>query len=116
MTMIFLAHPFLSSVASANPQQPKLKSFEAWCRQRKSVSIATRKTIEVLLKKADTKNCRLANRKLKTLTTVDLSNSNISDLKPLAGLTNLTSLYLINNQINVTLVVFFVFFRKGMSP
>jgi internalin A len=96
--MMFL--PFLSSIASAAPQQPQPKSFEAWCRQRKSVPVATRHTIDILIKKAGTKNCKLADRQLKTLTDLDLDRNEISDLKPLAGLTKLTTLYLGSNQIS----------------
>ncbi len=100
MTMMFLIQLFLSSVASASPQQPQPKSFEAWCRQRKSVPASTRHTIDVLLKKAGTKDCKLADRQLKTLTRLDLDGNQISDVKPLAGLTKLTRLYLAENQIS----------------
>jgi|GEM_PF-2833104 len=100
MTMMFLAQPFLSSVGSASPQQPQPKSFEAWCRQRKSVPAATRRTIDVLLKKTGTKDCKLADRQLKTLTRLYLHENQISDVKPLAGLTNLTILNLDRNQIS----------------
>ena len=85
--MMFLVQPFLSIAASASPQP---KSFEAWCRQRKSVPGSTRYTIDVLLEKAGTKDCKLADRQLKTLTNLSLGFSHqISDVKPLAGLTNL---------------------------
>jgi internalin A len=99
MTMMFLAQPLLSSVASAAPQQPEPKSFEAWCRQRKSVPAATRHTIDVLLEKAGTKDCKLADRQLKTLPDLYLQGDRISDVKPLAGLTNLPILSLNRNQI-----------------
>jgi internalin A len=88
--------PFLSSVASAAPQP---KSFEAWCRQKNSVLVETRHTIDVLLKKAGTKNCKLADRQLKTLTHLDLIWKKIVDVKLLAGLTNLTYLVLTGNKI-----------------
>jgi internalin A len=99
MTMMFLSQSLLSSVASASPQQPAPKSFEAWCRQRNSVPMDTRHTIDVLLEKAGTKDCKLADRQLKTLTFLDLSFSEIIDVKPLAGLTNLTVLQLSSNEI-----------------
>ena len=100
MTMIFLAQPFLSSVASASAQQPQPKSFEDWCRQREYVLAATIRTIDVLLEKAVTQDCKLADRKLKTLTILDLVSYDISDLKPLAKFTNLTKLDLGGNQIS----------------
>jgi internalin A len=77
MTMMF-AQPLLSSVASASPQQPKSKSFATWCRQRKSVPAATRHTIDILLKKAGTKDCQLADSKLKNLIFLDLRLNQIS--------------------------------------
>jgi internalin A len=100
MTMMFLAQPFLSGVASASPQQPEPKSFETWCSQRESVPVPTRHTIDILLEKAGTKDCKLADRQLKTLITLNLSENQISDVKPLAGLTNLTILGLGRNQIS----------------
>lgn len=100
MMMIFLAHPLRSSVASAAPQPSQINSFEAWCQQKESVPAATRRTIDVLLKKAGTKNCKLADRQLKTLTDLDLGNNEISDVRPLAGLTNLTTLFLRVNKIS----------------
>ncbi len=100
MTMMFLLQPLLSSVASASPQQPKPKIFETWCRQRKSVPAATRYTIDILLEKAGTKDCQKADRQLKTLTNLDLSGNKISDVNPLAGLTNLTSVDLTMNKIS----------------
>ena len=97
---MFLAHPLLSSVASADPQPSQINSFEAWCRQKESVPTATKKTIDVLLKEAGTKDCKLADRQLKTLTSLDLGGNKISDVKLLAGLTKLNYLALSFNQIS----------------
>jgi internalin A len=99
MTMMFLAQPLLSSVASASLQQPQPKSFETWCRQRKSVPAATRHTIDILLEKAGSKDCQEVNSLLKTLTTLNLDGNEITDVKPLAGLTNLIEIDLVDNQI-----------------
>jgi internalin A len=99
MTIICLAQPLLSSVASASPQQPETKSFAIWCSQKESVAAATRYTIDVLLEYVSTKDCKLADRQLKTLTTLNLYSREISDVKPLEGLTNLTELNLGSNQI-----------------
>ena len=97
---MLLIQPFLSNVRSASSQQPQPKSFKAWCLQRNSVPADTKQTIDVLLKKADTTDCKLANSKLNTLTELDLSDNRISDMKPLARLTNLTDLSLMGNQIS----------------
>jgi internalin A len=40
------------------------KSFEQWCLQKNTLSTETKKTVEVLLKKADTQDCKLAEAKL----------------------------------------------------
>jgi Leucine-rich repeat (LRR) protein len=101
MMMFFLVQSLLSGVASASPQQPESKRFETWCCQKKSVPAATRQTIDILLKKAGTKDCKLADRQLKTLTNLDLDDNQISDVKPLTGLTNLTRLSLEKNKILV---------------
>ena len=87
------------AVGSASPQQPKPKSFAQWCSQKKSVPAATRHTINVLLKKAGTKNCQRADVKLRSLTELQLNDNKIVDVQPLAGLSNLTSLLLSENQI-----------------
>ena len=98
---MFLVQALLSCVASAPPQQPQPSIFEALCRQRKSVPTATRHTIDVLLSKVGTEDCKLADSKLKTLTNLDLSWYQISDVQPLVGLTNLTYLYLRENPIDL---------------
>ena len=86
--------------AVANTQKKTPKTFLQWCQQKKSVPLATRSTINILLDKADTQNCRIANSKLNSLTSLDLYGNQISDIKPLASLTNLTSLDLDANQIS----------------
>ena len=91
--------------AVANTQKKTPKTFLQWCQQKKSVPLATRSTINILLDKADTQNCRIANSKLNSLTSLDLYGNQISDIKPLASLTNLTNLSLIGNQIDRKSVV-----------
>jgi internalin A len=81
----------------AAPEQPK--SFLQWCQQKGSVPATTRRTIDILLNEAGTKNCNLADRQLRTLTELDLSINQLVDIQPLAGLTNLKELRLDSNQI-----------------
>jgi internalin A len=84
----------------AFPSQPvKTKSFTQWCQKKLSVPVETRKTIDILLEKAKSNNCQIANSKLIKLTELNLGANQISDVKPLASLTNLTSLYLNENRI-----------------
>ena len=93
------------------------KSFEQWCLNKDSLSLETRKTVELMLKVSGTKDCKLANSKLRSLSNLDLvveldysegllnaafraDPLKISDLRPLASLTNLTTLNLTYNKIS----------------
>ncbi len=96
-TLTFLLQSIL---ATAAPSQPaKTKTFAQWCQQKNSVPAATKLTIDLLLKQAGTKNCKLADAKISSLNELNLSERGISDLKPLSGLTKLTNLSLYNNKI-----------------
>ncbi len=81
-------------------EQPIMKSFVQWCQEKDAVPAATKLTIDLLLKEADTNDCKQADTKLRNLTSLDLYHSQVSDLTPLAGLRNLTNLDLIGNQIS----------------
>jgi internalin A len=90
---------FLLRVLPATAQS-ETKSFAQWCEQKNSAPMATRKTIDVLLKEVRTTDCELADSKLRKRTFLYLRGTKISDLKPLAGLSNLTTLVLFDNQIS----------------
>ena len=79
--------------------QPKTKSFAQWCKEKDTLSVATVKTIDVLLKQAKTQNCKSADATLTKLTELTIRESKISDLRPIAGFKNLTKLDLSYNQI-----------------
>ena len=86
---------------TSDNQQPE--SFVQLCQKSlkpNSLPINTGKTITVLLDILDTNDCQKADNKLHTLDKLDLTNKKISDLKPLAGLSNLTELLLENNKID----------------
>ncbi|MEI6445916.1 MAG: leucine-rich repeat domain-containing protein, partial [Nostocales cyanobacterium ELA583] len=76
------------------------KTFKEWCQQKASLPQQTRRTVEALLKVAETQNCSQANQTLTKLTSLNLRENQISDIKPLSNLTNLTSLDLRGNQIS----------------
>lgn len=76
------------------------RTFDDWCREKASLSPETKHTVEVLLEKAGTTECEAADRQLSLLTELTLYNNQISDIKPLASLTNLTALDLDKNQIS----------------
>lgn len=81
-------------------EQKSIKSFSQWCKSKHTLPKETKHTVRVLLQKAGTTDCDSAERKLKKQRILDLSSNNISDLAPLAQLTNLTELYLSYNQIS----------------
>jgi internalin A len=83
----------------------KVKSFEQWCRQKKSLPPATRRTIDVMLSQVNTKNCRTADFKLNKLTKLEIRNyvdyvDRISDIQPFASLTKLTELSIEGQKIS----------------
>jgi internalin A len=77
-----------------------IKSFAQWCTQKSTMPPETRKTIDVLLKKAATADCQQADSKLSSLARLDLPDMGISDLQPLASFRKLEWLILANNQIS----------------
>jgi internalin A len=96
------------TVATVSAQEANQKSFLEWCEKKESVGasindrieeLSAKKTIGALLKVAQTKNCKQANSKLKSLDKLTLTNQGIVNLKPLASLPNLTSLDLDKNEI-----------------
>ena len=88
LTLLLQAFPAMAIAT----QQSKPKTFTQWCQQRNSVPAATKLTIDLLLKEADTQNCQQANSKLIRRGALDFSNKGISDLQPLSRLTNLENL------------------------
>ncbi len=76
------------------------RTFADWCREKDSLSPEAQHTVEMLLENVETTECDVASQKLSTLTELNLANNKISDIKPLASLTNLTVLVLSFNQIS----------------
>jgi internalin A len=102
-TLIFLGlSAFLlgSTLSVKATPLPSANSFTQWCLQKDSTSAAIRKTIDILLKKAGTSECQQADIKLSSLKKIDLYESNISDLSPLASFPKLEWLILSKNQIS----------------
>jgi Leucine-rich repeat (LRR) protein len=90
----------LSALVAEMQQGNSGRTFVDWCRERASLSPETKHTVEVLLKQAETTKCNAANDQLSSLTSLNLSENQISDLKPLQSLTNLEVLKLSKNQIS----------------
>src|SRR4028118_1084260 len=84
----------LSADAAETRSGNSRRTFADWCRQKDSLSPEAKHTVEVLLEKAGTTECDAADRTLSSLTYLFLSYNQISDIKPLASLTNLSLLIL----------------------
>jgi len=91
----------VSAKAAAETQPGNMRrTFADWCRQKADLSPEAKHTVEVLLQKAETTECDAANQRLSSLLGLVLDNNQISDIKPLESLTNLTFLGLPNNRIS----------------
>lgn len=74
-------------------------TFADWCRNRENLEPAAKRTVSLILQQVGTFNCGRASQNLQDLTRLDLSTSQISDVRPFQSLNNLVELKLINNQI-----------------
>ncbi|MEL7038769.1 MAG: leucine-rich repeat domain-containing protein [Cyanobacteria bacterium J06592_8] len=74
-------------------------SFLEWCLQKESISAEARKTVEALLEKAGTSDCQAASEDLLSRSLLNLNGLNLTDISPVAQLTNLESLSLSDNEI-----------------
>jgi internalin A len=77
------------------------KTFADWCLNKNNSSVETLHSVDVLLEVAKTTDCNIASNFLsrKTPLALILTNKQITDLRALSFLTNLTGLDLGNNQI-----------------
>ena len=89
----------LSAKAAETRSGNMRRTFADWCREKDSLSPEAKHTVEVLLQQAGTTECDVANQTLSSVARLDLSNNQISDIKPLESLTKLTQLYLNGNPI-----------------
>uniref|UniRef100_UPI00286E1A5B leucine-rich repeat domain-containing protein n=1 Tax=Chamaesiphon sp. VAR_48_metabat_403 TaxID=2964700 RepID=UPI00286E1A5B len=91
----------IGSISIANAQQQaNSKSFAWWCQQKQAVSADARNTIDVMLEKVKTNDCQQAELRLRSLKDLNLNDSRISDLNPIAGLNNLIRLQIDRNRIS----------------
>src|SRR4028119_102042 len=82
----------LSACGAETQRGNSRRTFADWCRQKATLSPEAKHTVEVLLKEAGTTEFDVANQTLSSLTELVLQNNQISDIKPLQSLTNLTVL------------------------
>src|SRR4028118_1419864 len=77
----------LSAKAAETRSGNSRRTFAHWCRQKASLSPEAKHTVEMLLKEAGTTECDAADRELSSFTALGLSDNSISDIKPLAPVT-----------------------------
>ncbi|MEC4985562.1 MAG: leucine-rich repeat domain-containing protein, partial [Oscillatoria sp. PMC 1076.18] len=81
-------------------QERQFDSFADWCENRASLSSQAQHTVKVLLEKAETSDCLIADWELSFRSSqLNLEGEYIVDISPLSSLTNLTLLKLNDNQI-----------------
>ncbi len=87
-------------VSAATPGNGGLIFANSWCRKRDLLTPEAKHTVELVLKELGTTDCDTAGRELSTLKKFALYGNNITDINPIASLTNLTELELNNSQIS----------------
>jgi internalin A len=75
------------------------RSFADWCLNQAKLTVETKHTVDAMLLEARTEDCQQASKLLSRSTKLFLYNKQITDLRPLSTLTNLTVLSLAENQI-----------------
>lgn len=95
---VLLLSASVSACLRANAQE--FTQFTDWCIQQDQLPEAEQYTVSVLLEIAGDEDCQAANNQLLSLTTLDLTNRQITNLAPLSALPQLQSLYLGQNQIS----------------
>ncbi len=96
---LFLFVSSFPAKAISSKETTTPKTFADWCLDRNNLSVETLRTVDVLLRVAETTDCNQASSLLSTRTNLSLNDKQIADLKPLSTLTNLISLTLYNNSI-----------------
>lgn len=82
------------------PTESNFETFADWCRNRENLDPEAKRTVSLILQQAGTFNCGRASQNVQDMTQLDLSTSQISDIRPFQSLNNLVELKLINNQIS----------------
>ena len=75
------------------------KDFLSWC-EDEFITPEQRKTIDLVINRIPASSCFTANTKLRRLQKLNLGDSQVSDISPLGGLSNLTVLLLSNTQVS----------------
>ncbi len=98
----FSFSPIMVLTESAKAQDVSyetFKTFQDWCENKDSLSKEIRQTVDILIEKAKTSDCKLANEKLSSYRDLNITQRKISNILPLGSFTRLTKLNLSYNQI-----------------
>jgi len=100
--LIYSFFVFTDKVSGENTNNlDKFKTFEDWCKAKDQLSEDLRHTVEELLLIARTSDCKIAGKTLPKGKSLRLNNRGISNLLPLASLSNssITIIHLSENKI-----------------
>jgi internalin A len=101
LTLILIVGGYkLPEAVGQRTQTANYKTFTDWCANKANLNPEARRTVDALLKEAETNECAPANKKLLSLKGVLIWDSGISDITPLKSLTHLTTLALDGNNIS----------------
>ncbi|MGB3402490.1 MAG: leucine-rich repeat domain-containing protein [Microcoleaceae cyanobacterium] len=89
-----------SQETQSNPTGENFATFADWCRNRENLNPEAKRTVSLILQQAGTYNCGRASQNVQEISQLDLSTSQVSDVRPLQSLDNLVELKLINNRIS----------------
>jgi internalin A len=90
---------FVKESESQQVNTDNFNSFEDWCENKDNLNEDVRYTIEQLLVKVKTSDCKFASKELSTYRSLSLNKRGISNILPLNSFPNLTKLNLADNQI-----------------
>lgn len=97
LSLVFASSLLISATPKGNTT---ITTFANWCVNKGGLPVTTQRTVDAMLGRVGTRDCNQAQKKLSALTKFDLTNTGISDLRPLSELKNLTALTLAGNQIS----------------
>ncbi|OZH55749.1 hypothetical protein AFK68_02580, partial [Hydrocoleum sp. CS-953] len=86
--------------STTQAQVTNFDNFFDWCNQKDNISSEAKRTVEAILVKFGTEDCPKAAQIASFTERLNLMSRQISDVKPIASLPNLTRLVLHNNQIS----------------
>lgn len=89
-----------SAIAQSSNPSNAHRTFSEWCEEKNTLSVPARQTVEAVMAVADTNDCIEAETRLTNLSELNLDQSQLSDLRPLTALPQLTILKLSGNNIS----------------